>query len=159
MGNKTKVSFYKPQIGDLWFREALLGDPDTMSYNNAWGGTIPFPEEKWRDWYARWVAGDKERRFYRYVRNENGVFVGEVAYHFDDAREEYMANVVIHAKHRGAGFGASALDALCDAARKNGVARLFDDLAADNPALGMFLRRGFTEVRRTEKTILLRKEL
>ncbi len=148
-----------PAPEDLWFRQEMLEDAATMSYNRAWGGTIPFPEEKWRDWYARWVDGDEKRRFYRYVRNGDGAFVGEIACHYDDALGEYMANVVIHAKHRGAGFGASALDALCDAARKNGVARLFDDLAADNPALGMFLRRGFTEVRRTEKTILLRKEL
>ena len=30
-----EVSFYKPRLEDLWFREAMMADPETMSYNNA----------------------------------------------------------------------------------------------------------------------------
>ena len=41
------ITPWKPEIKDLWFRQALLADPETMAYNRAWGGTIPFPEEKW----------------------------------------------------------------------------------------------------------------
>lgn len=41
------VRIYIPKCEDLWFREKLLSDPDTMSYNKAWGGTIDFPEPKW----------------------------------------------------------------------------------------------------------------
>lgn len=44
MNNRiAEVYFYKPKLEDLWFREAMMADPDTMSYNSAWGGTIPFP--------------------------------------------------------------------------------------------------------------------
>ena len=35
---------YKPDIGELGFRQGLMADPETMSYNAAWGGTIPFPQ-------------------------------------------------------------------------------------------------------------------
>lgn len=42
------VKIYSPKYEDLWFREKLLSDPDTMTYNNAWGGTIDFPESKWQ---------------------------------------------------------------------------------------------------------------
>ena len=49
------VELFKPKVADLWFREKLLSDEDTMSYNHAWGGTIPFPKEKWENWHNRWV--------------------------------------------------------------------------------------------------------
>ena len=49
------LSTYIPEYGDLWFRRDMLADEETMAYNHAWGGTIPFPEERWGDWYARWV--------------------------------------------------------------------------------------------------------
>ena len=45
---------YKPDIGELGFRQGLMADPETMSYNAAWGGTIPFPQEDWQDWYEYW---------------------------------------------------------------------------------------------------------
>ena len=47
----SKVIFYKPHLEDLWFRQAMMADPETMSYNQAWGGIIPFQREKWADWY------------------------------------------------------------------------------------------------------------
>ena len=37
------ITCYIPKIEDLWFKETMLADPDTMSYNRAWGGTISFP--------------------------------------------------------------------------------------------------------------------
>ena len=49
------LTLYKPEYEDLWFRQMMLADEDTMSYNHAWGGTIDFPEERWRKWYERWV--------------------------------------------------------------------------------------------------------
>ncbi len=153
------ISIYKPDRRDLWFRQAMLADEETMSYNRAWGGTIPFPEEKWDDWYARWVLHPEGGRFYRYVKNEAGAFVGEIAYHYDEALNGYIANVIIHAKFRGRGFGRQALDALCALARENGVRSLFDDIAIDNPAIRTFLRHGFTERRRTDEKIVLEKEL
>ena len=37
------LTLHKPGYEDLWFRQKMLGDEETMSYNHAWGGTIPFP--------------------------------------------------------------------------------------------------------------------
>ena len=37
------VTACKPKPEDLWFRQKLLADEETMSYNLAWGGTISFP--------------------------------------------------------------------------------------------------------------------
>lgn len=41
------LTLYEPKYEDLWFRQMMLADEDTMSYNHAWGGTIPWPEDKW----------------------------------------------------------------------------------------------------------------
>lgn len=40
------LTLYEPKYEDLWFRQMMLADEDTMSYNHAWGGTIPFGEDK-----------------------------------------------------------------------------------------------------------------
>ena len=31
------LTLVKPNIDDLWFREKLMADEDTMSYNAKWG--------------------------------------------------------------------------------------------------------------------------
>ena len=61
------VKLYKPKINDLWFKELMLSDEETMSYNLMWGGTIPFPKEEWEDWYDYWIVNHDNKRFYRYV--------------------------------------------------------------------------------------------
>lgn len=159
MKNKTAVSLYKPQIGDLWFREAMLADPETMSYNAAWGGTIPFPREAWEDWYDCWVR-NPDRCFYRYIATgESRAFVGEAAYHYDGERQIYITDVIISAKCRGRGYGKDGLELLCAAAKAAGIPELYDDIAIDNPGVNLFLSCGFREAYRTEDIIMVRKSL
>lgn len=155
---KKMVELYKPKVEDLWFREKLLGDEDTMSYNRAWGGTIPFPEERRKSWYDKWVLNCGDKRFYRYVK-ENDVFLGEAAYHFDDERQIYVADVIIYAPYRGRGYGKQALTLLCKNAACNGVRTLFDDIAIDNPSIELFIECGFSEELRTNEYILVKKDL
>jgi len=38
MEKRQKIRLYLPKPEDLWFRRSLLEDPETMSYNRAWGG-------------------------------------------------------------------------------------------------------------------------
>ena len=147
-----------PAPEDLRFREMLLADPETMAYNHAWGGTVPFPKEQWRNWYERWIVRADGQRYYRYLQDENG-FVGEIAYRYDPAYDGHVASVIIHAAFRGKGYGSRGLALLCDAAKKNGIAVLYDDIAADNPAIGLFLKQGFTEAYRTAEAIVVKKIL
>ncbi|MBP5408190.1 MAG: N-acetyltransferase, partial [Bacilli bacterium] len=58
------LNLYIPKIEDLWFRKQLLEDKETMSYNDKWGGTIPFPKELWQDYYNNWINKDPRNRFY-----------------------------------------------------------------------------------------------
>ena len=53
----------------------------------------------------------------------------------------------------------AALDLLCEAAKKNGVEVLYDDIAIDNPALSLFIQHGFEEEYRTDGIIMLKKVL
>jgi len=150
---------YTPAPEDLWFKERMLSDPETMSYNHAYGGTIPFPREKWAAWHDRWVAHPADKRFYRYLQLEDGTFVGETAYRTDEERGIILADVIVHAKYRGNGYGGTGLELLCRAAKENGMDVLYDEIAADNPAVSLFLRHGFTEEYRTNEIIMLKKYL
>ena len=153
------LSLYVPELKDLWFRQKLLSDDATMAYNRAWGGTIPFPEEKWASWYEKWIARPDGTRFYRYLQTEDGSFVGEVAYHWDGDIPGFMADVIVYAPFRGRGCGGSGLELLCAAAAENGVAALYDEIARDNPSVSLFIKHGFTEVSRTDTGVLVKKAL
>lgn len=152
------IEQYKPELKDLWFRKQMLEDEETMSYNRAWGGAIPFPEEDWKDWYDYWIAEAGDRRWYRYLK-DNNQFVGEIAYHFDAETGGYIANVIVYSEFRGRGYGGQGLDLLCSAAKQNGIDVIYDDIAIDNPAIKLFLAHGFFETRRTEEKIILKKVL
>ena len=153
------LSLYKPEYKDLKFRQQMLSDEETMQYNHAWGGTISFPEERWQEWFDRWIVYTEGDRYYRYLKNEDGEFVGEIAYHFDCDLNGYIADVIVHAKYRNRGYGGQALEMLCDVARENGVSVLYDDIAIDNPAISLFHKHGFSEEYRTKEKIVLKKEL
>ena len=155
----NRLFFYEPEYEDLWFRQMMLADEETMSYNHAWGGTIAWPEEEWSGWYDYWIINHEGKRFYRYLKDKDGQFIGEVAYHYDVDLQHEMADVIIYSKHRGKGYGGEALEMLCLAAKENGVSVLYDDIAIDNPAIGLFLDHGFSEEYRTEEKIMLKREL
>ena len=154
------ITTYKPTLQDLWFRQQFMADEATMSYNAAWGGTIPFPENAWKDWYDHWLVHHDNKRFYRYLRHSGTkCFIGEIAYHYDEERKIWLADVIVASEYRGKGYGSEGLQLLCDAAKVNGVDVLRDDIAIDNPAIGLFLKAGFTEEYRTNEIIMLKKDL
>lgn len=153
------LTLYEPRYEDLWFRQMMLADEETMAYNHAWGGTIPWPEEKWAIWYDDWIVNREGKRYYRYLKDRDGGYVGEIAYHYDAEIKHETANVIIYAPYRRKGYGGEALELLCAAAKSNGVAVLYDDIAIDNPAVRLFLKHGFTEECRTEEKIYLHRKL
>ena len=101
------LKLYKPKYEDLYFRKSLVEDKDTMSFNHAYGGIVPFPKSKWLSWYRRWFENDN--RFYRYLKDDDK-FVGEVAYHLED--DKYMLNIIIHSKYRNKGYDKRGLELL-----------------------------------------------
>lgn len=157
--NMLKITLHQPSYRELAFRRSLLADGPTMAYNHAYGGTIDFPEEKWADWYRRWVA-EPDRRFYRYLKIEGTeTFTGEAAYHWDGEIGEYLCDVVVAARYRRRGYGTQGLVRLCEAAKENGIIRLCDSIAIDNPSIQLFYRAGFRERLRSREYILVEKDL
>ncbi len=154
-----EIKLHIPTFNDLWFRQQMLSDKETMSYNDAWGGTIDWPKEHWKDWYDWWILNNENKRYYRYITTEDNVFIGEIGYHYSNDYKGYMANVIIYAKHRKQGYGLKALEILCEEAKKNGISFLYDDIAIDNPGISIFLKLGFKEVDRNSDIILLKKDL
>ena len=65
--NTSTLTLVVPNLEDLWFRERLMADEETMSYNAKWGGTIPFPKDEWEPWYEAWVRNPGAHRYYRYL--------------------------------------------------------------------------------------------
>ncbi len=151
---------YKPNFEDLWFREKLMADKDTMSYNNAWGGTILFPKERWKKWHQTWVNSSNLKYFYRYIQDvKNDNYIGEIAYHFDESKCIYICSVIILAQYRNKGFGTQAINLICALAKQNGVVTLYDNIAADNPSFKLFLKNGFEIDYQNEKIIMVKKNL
>lgn len=136
----------KPMFDELEFRQKLMADENTMRYNHNYGGTIPFPKENWESWYKRWVLDNSKDYFYRYIFDENiNQFVGEVSYHKKQELDfySYFCGIIVLDKYRNKGYGKTGLLSLCNAARKNGLKYLSDDIAIDNPSLALFLKVGF----------------
>lgn len=155
-----RIVLYRPALEELGFRQSLLSDAETMAYNHAYGGTISFPKENWENWYTRWLVDGTGKRFYRYLCHEaDWVFVGEAAYHYDEEFGEYVCDVLVSASCRGRGFGRQGLALLCAAAKENGVKRLVDNIAIDNPSVELFRQSGFRERLRNDEYILMEKEL
>ena len=138
-----KLNLYEPKFEDLWFRHQLLKDEETMSYNKKWGGIIDWCEEEWPDWYDWWIINPQGKRFYRYLQNEEGQFVGEVALHYSNSYDGFIVDIIIHSSFRRKGYGATGLDLLIEKAKEMGLKYIFDDIALDNPAITLFLKKGF----------------
>ena len=154
------IILYRPALTELSFRKALLADAETMSYNADWGGTVSFPEERWAEWYRNWVDAPPEKRFYRYLYDtEKQIFIGEAAWHMDEERGICLCDVIVHARYRNRGYGTAGLCLLCAAAKENGIAVLYDEIASDNPSRNLFLKNGFAVIQQDERTVLVRRVL
>jgi len=154
------IVFHAPAPDELWFRASLLSDAATMSYNDAWGGAVGFPEERRAEWYEHWLVRHAGERFYRYLCDSaSGRFVGEAAYHYDASQGRFLADVIVRAAERGRGYGREGLALLCDAARLHGLTELWDEIAADNPAAALLRGAGFSGEGRGAQGVLFRKDL
>lgn len=122
-----------PEYGELWYRQKIMRDPETMSYNKGYDmefegydkatGCIAFPKQEWADWYAYFVRNEPQR-FYAYVaRKEDGAWIGEVNVHKDPDAGRYEMGIVLEAGYRGKGYAEEALRLL--------LKHAFEEMGAD----------------------------
>lgn len=150
-----RVELHTPAFDELWYRQKMMSDPATMSYNAGYDvdfpgyhrdtGCIDFPEEKWQGWYDRFIGKEPEK-FYAYVvRKSDGMFIGEVVLRQEGAPGRYEMGVVIEACHRGMGYSAEALKLLMDVAfgRLNAQVVCNDFERSRAAALKLHLNTGF----------------
>lgn len=116
---KETLYLHIPSYPELWYRQKIMQDPDTMRYNRGYDlpfdgydkdtGCIPFPQEKWAEWYAYFV-GQEPERFYAYIaRKPDGAFIGEVNVHKNADAPWYEMGIVLQAQYRGKGYAGQAL--------------------------------------------------
>ena len=149
-----------PSLTEMTFRKELLSDEKTMSYNQAYGGAIGFPEVRWETWYRKWIGNENPQFFYRYLYSPLlDTFVGEAAYHYEAETKRYLCDVIVHAKYRGQGYGKLGLSLLCEAAKSNGLAEIYDAILLNNPSIHMFLKNGFEPVGYTMDACIVRRKL
>lgn len=118
------MELYVPKLDELVFRQRLLSDPETMSYNKGCGlemsayhndtGCIDFPRENWAGWYARWVGAEPER-FYAYLRDAESVaFLGDVCLYRTDGPGIYEMGIVLDSAQRGRGYSREGMALLLE---------------------------------------------
>lgn len=164
----NKINLYVPCRKDLWFRQEMLADPDTMNYNKGYGlifpeyhndtGCIDFPEENWDGWYQKWVDAEPER-FYAYLRRgEDGAFLGEVNLYRKGQPGWYEMGIVLKAEHRGRGYSSQGIKLLLRHAFETmGVAGVSNEFEPTRKAAWkLHLTAGFEPSKEETGAVLLR---
>ena len=161
-----RLYLHVPEFSELYYRQKLMSDPATMSYNRGYDlgfdgyhkdtGCIDFPEREWQDWYEYFV-GQEPERFYAYVcLREDDTFIGEVNVH-RGSDEDYDMGILIEGKYRGLGYSREALELLLRYAFKvmgaGAVHNVFED--ERDAALKVHLECGFREAGRENGIIHL----
>lgn len=153
----AKLSLHVPGLKEMTYRQQLLAQPETMSYNrgqliDAPGydvatGCIDFPMADWRYWRDVWLWHEPNR-FSAYLKDEtNDRFVGEVCYYYDMEADMHAAAIIIEGKHRNQGYGAAGMKLLAERAfAQEDIDALYADVPmAREDAVRMYLTAGFRE--------------
>lgn len=154
---EESICLHIPIYEELWYREKIMQDSDTMSYNRGYQlnmegydtetGCIAFSKKAWRDWYDYFI-GQEPERFYAYIaRREDGVFIGEVNLHRNPDALWYDMGIVLEAAFRGKGYAKQALRLLLQYAFENMAAdAVHNDFEAGRiAAIRAHLAAGFTK--------------
>ena len=119
-----RLYLHVPAFDELWYRQKMLRDAETMGYNKGFDLSIPsyhkqtgcidFPEDEWQSWFDCFV-GQEPDRYYAYITClEDKAFIGEVNVHKVKNAGYYDMGIVLEAKYRGQGYALEALRLLLE---------------------------------------------
>ncbi|CEP83799.1 GNAT family N-acetyltransferase [Paraclostridium sordellii] len=147
-----------PTFDELDYRQKILGQEDTMSYNKGYNllienynnetGCIDFSKKYWEKWYAKWILEAKDRYYAYIVESNTGDFVGEVCFYYEEEEKLYRIGIVIESVHRGKGYCSNGLIKLADVAFNDfNIKRLRNVIPLDREyAIKGHKKAGFKEV-------------
>ena len=134
----SDLQLFIPHADDSWFFVKMMSDPETMAYNAPWfppDGCIPEPESEWLELQKSWIGKAPERFYAILQRKSDGVFVGDVNYHYNPKQDWHDMGIVIYAPERGKGYGRQGLRLLLDRAfMVDGVFCLHNDFETTRAA-------------------------
>ncbi|EQK47435.1 acetyltransferase family protein [[Clostridium] bifermentans ATCC 19299] len=115
-----------PSFEELKYRQLILSQEDTMSYNKGYNlvienynketGCIDFSRKYWSEWYSKWIS-ERADRYYAYIaNNKTGEFVGDVCFYYDPQNDLHLIGIVIESKHRSKGYCSKGLLKLAETA-------------------------------------------
>lgn len=120
----NNLSLHIPKYEELSYRENLLSQKETMSYNASYNldnryyhkdtGCLDFPKKEWESWYKRWV-NNLPNNYYAYIV-KNNKFIGEVNLYYNIEKDWYEMGIVIENNYRGNDYSKKALKLLLNIA-------------------------------------------
>ncbi|MBQ8086999.1 MAG: GNAT family N-acetyltransferase [Clostridia bacterium] len=154
---KPELRLHTPSLREMEYRQGLLRQPETMSYNagqpydapgyDAATGCIDFPIGDWRYWRDVWLWREPSR-YSAYLQSvETGQFLGEACYYYDMEADMTGVGIIVEHRHRGRGVGTEGLRLLtAHAFESPDIDALFVDLPQGREnAIRMFLTAGYRE--------------
>lgn len=151
-----RLYLHVPISDELWYRQKIMSDPDTMSYNKGYEefegydkatGCIDFLKNEWKKWFDYFVGQEPDRYYAYIVRLEDNAFIGDVNVHKVSYAEYYEMGIVLEAKYRGKSYAMEALTLLLEYAFEKmnvkAVHNIFEDVR--DAAVRTHLSAGFTE--------------
>lgn len=154
----SQIMLKEPKYEELWYRKQLLGDANNMKsyvgvgFNvegyNIEDGTIDFDETYWSDWYRKWLKPGDDNHFYAYVvRKEDGKFLGETFYVFDDEEQSYNSEIILEESARKLGYADEIVDLLIMEAFDKGKETFYTTISRDYMNTSLYAKRNFKEIR------------
>ena len=163
----SELELYIPKKEDLWYRQKMMEDPNTMDYNKGYfldsdrynneTGCILFPKEDWDEWYAFFIDNEPERYYAYILRKSDHTFLGEVCLRHMDKPNEYEMGIVLESIHRKRGYSKVALKMLLEIAfekfHAEAVHNSFEEKRT--AALSLHLNAGFSILNKQEDIVNL----
>lgn len=150
-----EIELVTPSIDELWFRQKILSDPETMSYNAGYkpiyegyhydSGCIDFPKEKWKIWQTEKM----NKMLYYFIKDrQTHEFVGEVSCRV--IGDKGYIGIIILSSFRGKGYMKPAIKHLIKIAKEKGLSSLIDEGVplSREVAVKCFCELGFKETKR-----------
>lgn len=168
----NNLCLHVPLLKELDYRQRILSQPETMSYNKGYEleienydnqtGCIYFEKKYWNDWYNRWVNGQPDK-YYAYLKDKvSGEFVGDISFRYEEGKDAYCIGIVIEDKYRGKGYSSKGLTLLSEKAFMDlGVKILRNDIPIERiHAIKAHKKAGFKEINieKNQCVLLLSKE-